>query len=171
MGKFIGFIELGSTLTFPLLTRSGDTPLNASSPPTFRIYGSSGLMTNGSGTTSFKDTGTITGATNASPIVVTSVGHGLTTGARVTITGVGGNTAANTTAVVTVLSSSTFSLDGVAGNGAYTSGGTWAATGLYKGSMACTAGNGFASGETYSIVYNATVNAAAWGDLDTFVVT
>src|SRR5262249_26844427 len=37
----------------------------------------------------------ITGATNASPIVVTSNGHGLTNGETVRISGVGGNTAAN----------------------------------------------------------------------------
>ncbi len=65
----------------------------------------------------------INGATNASPIVVTAAAHGLETGDRVTIASVGGNTAANGSFTVTVLSSSTFSLDGSVGNGAYTSGG------------------------------------------------
>jgi hypothetical protein len=70
-------------------------------------------------------TGTITDATNASPIVITSASHGLVTGTRVTVQSVGGNTAANNDYVITVLSSSTFSLNGSTGNAAYTSGGVW----------------------------------------------
>ena len=86
--------------------------------------------------------GTITGATNASPIVIaTSAPHGLATGMQVVIGGVGGNTAANnvppgllngqTTApnpswVITVVDATHFSLNGSTGNAAYTSGGTWA---------------------------------------------
>lgn len=65
-----------------------------------------------------------TAYTNATPIVVTTGVHGLVTGASVTITGVGGNTAANGSWPITVLSTTTFSLDGSVGNGAYTSGGT-----------------------------------------------
>lgn len=65
----------------------------------------------------------VTGATNASPIVVTTATHGLSTGNYVSITGVLGNTAANGTWVITVLSGTTFSLVGSAGNAAYTSGG------------------------------------------------
>lgn len=71
-------------------------------------------------------TGSISDATNASPIVVTtSAAHGLVSGAKVAISGVGGNTAANATWTVTVLSTTTFSLTGSTGNAAYTSGGTW----------------------------------------------
>ena len=69
--------------------------------------------------------GTILGASSADPIVVTSADHGLTTGSRVAITGVQGNTAANTTATITWISKDEFQLDGVAGNGSYTGGGTW----------------------------------------------
>ncbi len=65
----------------------------------------------------------VTGATNASPIVITTATHGLTTGDYASITGVLGNTAANGTWNITVLSSTTFSLIGSAGNAAYTSGG------------------------------------------------
>ena len=72
-------------------------------------------------------TGTITGATNASPIVITSAGHGLSTGDQVSITGVVGNTAANGVRAIISLSSSTFSLTGSTGSGAYISGGTWKA--------------------------------------------
>lgn len=66
----------------------------------------------------------VTGATNASPIVITTATHSLTTGDVVTIASVSGNTNANGTFRVTVVSSTTFSLDGSAGNAAYTSGGT-----------------------------------------------
>jgi len=67
----------------------------------------------------------VSGATNATPIVITtSSAHKLTTGAQVTIAGVGGNTNANGTWTITVVSSTTFSLNGSAGNSAYTSGGT-----------------------------------------------
>lgn len=85
--------------------------------------------------------GNVTNATNATPIVITTnAAHGLTSGDFVQIANVGGNTAANSTNTnpfwyVTVLSSTTFSLysdvarvTGVAGSGAYTSGGTWKAT-------------------------------------------
>lgn len=73
----------------------------------------------------------VTGATNATPIVVTTAPHGLEDQAIVTISGVVGNTAANGTFQVDVLSATTMALKtladyatNVAGNGAYTSGGT-----------------------------------------------
>lgn len=66
----------------------------------------------------------ITGATNASPIVITTAGHKWVTGQTVIIASVGGNTAANGTRVVTKISATQFSLNGTTGNGAYTSGGT-----------------------------------------------
>lgn len=72
---------------------------------------------------------TITAASNATPIVITSTAHGLATGDRVTIASVGGNTNANGDWKVVVLTANTFSIyteAGVAGagNSAYTSGGT-----------------------------------------------
>lgn len=68
--------------------------------------------------------GLVTGATNASPIVVTTdVNHLLVTGDRIDVSEVGGNTAANGQWTVTVLTGTTFSLDGSTGNGTYTSGG------------------------------------------------
>jgi len=82
----------------------------------------------------------ITGATQANPVVITSVGHGLTTGDHVAITGVVGMTELNgNTYHITTLSADTYSLQTVAVNGAnsytntdvdgtgftaYTSGGT-----------------------------------------------
>ncbi len=74
------------------------------------------------------DTGaalTITGATNATPIVITtSASHGLATNMFVRNAAVGGNTAANGEFQITVLSGTTYSLNGTVGSGAYTSGGT-----------------------------------------------
>lgn len=75
---------------------------------------------------------TVTAATNATPIVITAGTHGLTTGAVVTVAAVGGNTAANGTWVVTVLSTTTFSLNGSVGSSAYTSGGTATWTGAMQ---------------------------------------
>ena len=66
----------------------------------------------------------ITGASNASPIVITTAGHTWVTGQTVIIASVGGNTAANGTRVITKISATQFSLNGTTGNGAYTSGGT-----------------------------------------------
>lgn len=65
----------------------------------------------------------ITGASNASPIVITAASHGLETGDMVTVASVGGNTAANGDWEVRVLTVNTFELKGSTGNGAYTTGG------------------------------------------------
>ncbi len=76
---------------------------------------------------------TVTGATNASPIVITCGTHGLADGDPVTIASVGGNTNANVSgfAKVTGYSGTTFGLYSdkalttpVAGNADYTNGGT-----------------------------------------------
>jgi hypothetical protein len=67
---------------------------------------------------------TVSNATNATPIVVTAVGHSFLTGDKVQISGVGGNTAANGTFTITKIGVDTFSLDGSVGNGAFSSNGT-----------------------------------------------
>jgi hypothetical protein len=68
---------------------------------------------------------TVSGASNASPIQITTTGsHGLTTGDYVTITGILTNTAANGTFAITVVDGTNFTLDGSTGNGAYGGGGT-----------------------------------------------
>ena len=67
---------------------------------------------------------TITAATNANPIqITTSTAHGLATGAVVFVAGVLGNTAANGFWVANVTGANTFQLNNSIGNGAYTSGG------------------------------------------------
>lgn len=86
--------------------------------------------------------GTVTNATNATPIVITTgAAHGLSTDQLVTISAVGGNTAANGTFRITVTGASTFSLQtftgtNVAGSGAYTSGGVWVRADQANGSRA-----------------------------------
>ena len=68
---------------------------------------------------------TITGATNATPIVVTAAAHGLVTGDAISISGITGNTNANGYFRITRLTADTFSLQNystgadIAGNGAY----------------------------------------------------
>jgi hypothetical protein len=69
---------------------------------------------------------TITNATNSGGaiLITTSAAHGLTTGARVVIFSVGGVTAANGAWIVTVVNTTTFTLNGSTFAGSYTSGGT-----------------------------------------------
>ncbi len=160
---FIGFVSLASELKFLVVTATSATvPTASTTTPTYRVYGASGLMTNGTGSLTSKDTGNITGATNATPIVVTSANHRLQTGMRVTVASVGGNTAANGTWVITVVDANSFSLDTSVGNGAYTSGGTWTVTGLYEVAVTPTLGNGYAAGSFYDVVVNATIGGSAW---------
>jgi len=71
----------------------------------------------------------ITGATNATPIVLTITAHGYATGDYITIASVGGNTNANGDRKVVKIDADTFSITdtsdvAIAGNSAYTSGGT-----------------------------------------------
>ena len=71
--------------------------------------------------------GLVTGATNASPIVITSTNHGLLNGDFVSMSGVQGNTAANTATSfgITVVDPNHFSLNGTTGIGTYLGGGNW----------------------------------------------
>ena len=70
-------------------------------------------------------TGTITGASNAGPIVITGTTTGLVNGDSVTIGGVNGNTNANGTFTVQDVTANSFELQGTTGNGTYSGGGTW----------------------------------------------
>ena len=81
--------------------------------------------------------GEIKDASNASPIVITSLNHGLSSGVQVFIWGVTGNWNANTDYLkppnprtpplytITVTGAHTFELQGTTGNGVYLGGGTW----------------------------------------------
>lgn len=73
-------------------------------------------------------TGSITGATQANPCVITSTAHGLANGDIVYIHGVGGMTQINNLSFTAAsVATNTFELSGInsSGYGAYTSGGTW----------------------------------------------
>lgn len=167
---YLGMVALDSELSAVLMVRnSSSVPVQADSAPSIRVYGESGDAI-GLATLSSKDSGSVTGATNASPIVITSSDHGLQNGQRVTITGVGGNTAANTTATVANKTDNTFEMAGVAGNGDYTSSGTWVVTGLYSISLTPTLAGGFASGNSYSIIANYVVSSTSYVQVFTFTV-
>ena len=71
--------------------------------------------------------GAISGASDTSPIIITSANNGLVTGTQVEIAGILGNTAANGTWTITRIDANHFSLVGSTGTGVYTSGGTWTA--------------------------------------------
>lgn len=167
--QYIGMVPLASTLPVTILTRDGDTPKNSSITVNWRVYGPNGYLGySGSGA---QTTTAITGATNATPIVITSANHGLATGMRVTIAGVGGNTAANGDFTITVVDSNSFSLTGSVGNGAYTSGGTVTVAGLYTFSVVASTANGFLAGSSYTILVSATVSSVAKAYAYTFTVT
>lgn len=94
----------------------------------------------------------VSDATNASPIVMTTPTHGLADGDYVTQASVGGNTAANGSFYVKVTgySTTTYALYSdkaltvpVAGNGAYTSGGTVARLFRLPGILRKVGGNGY----------------------------
>ncbi len=73
-------------------------------------------------------TGSITDATQADPVVITSANHGLLDGQKISITGVGGMVELNDREFIVVgLTADTFELVGEDGTGhtAYSSGGTW----------------------------------------------
>ena len=92
-----------------------------------RLGGTTAALTGGTWTLNGQTrgtTGSITGATNATPIEITDTAHGYETGAGVVISGVGGNTAANGTWWITKTGANTYTLDDSVGNGTYTSGGT-----------------------------------------------
>lgn len=152
----MGLVELDGTLAAPFVTvDSAGRPADPAVLPTYRVYGPDGtLMNSGTGSLSKIDTGSVTGASNASPVVVTSAAHGLQTGTPVVVAGVGGNTAANGTFRATRVSASQFSLDGSTGNGAYTSGGTWHVAGMHRISLSVAGGLGYEAGKTYQALIN-----------------
>lgn len=119
-----------NTLTFSVLCPEGVAGANTNHP--VRISGGSVTVTK-----------TISGATNATPIeVTTTTSHGFTTGNFIVISGVAGNTAANGWWDITVTSATKFTLNTSVGNGSYTSGGSavrdWEAANITGGT--CTSG-------------------------------
>jgi hypothetical protein len=111
--------------------------------------------------------GSVTGATNATPIVLTvPTGHGINNADRIIVSGVGGNTAANGLFKAASVSATTVSLTteagaNVAGSGAYTSGGL-ALSGYTQIIVVSTATNA-----SPSVITTATPHGLVPGDLVT----
>ncbi len=107
---------------------NGATAVRLVAGDTVRVMGSpapTSLGINGTWTSgALQATTSVSGATNATPIEITVIAHGYSTGNTVVITGVVGNTAANGTWEITSTGANTFTLDGSAGNGVRTSGGS-----------------------------------------------
>lgn len=154
MDTFVGYCVLGDTYRdFLQVADAAGAPYEPDAAPAYRVYGPQGVLASVQGTMTLAHTGVVTAASNANPVVVTSAAHGLTSGTKVRVQGVGGNTNANGLFAVTRLSADTFSLP-VAGNGAYTSGGTWQVAGLYQAAVACLGGSGFEAGESFKLFYS-----------------
>jgi hypothetical protein len=124
-------VDTGAVVTS---TQLRDLSANVDDPNTLSI----GSGTWGAGTSTFNIPGVtanirsidVTGATNATPIVL-SVGstNGLHNGDSITVAGVQGNPAANGTWSIIVYNATQIELQGSAGSGAYTGGGKIAGTG------------------------------------------
>lgn len=171
-GEFIGFFDLDATLEAPIPIHNGsNAPADPSVAPNFRVYDGGALMNSGTGNLTKLDTGNITGASNTTPIVITSANHGLETGNRVTNSAVGGNTAANGDFTITKIGNDTFSLDGSAGIALYTTGGQWHVSGLYKLTIELDAGNGYEAGQVYFAVVTWIVSAVTYSKTISFGVT
>lgn len=114
-------------------------------------------------------TGSITGATQANPCVITSTAHGLSNGDKVYISGVGGMTQLNgNVCTVAGAAANTFQLSGVNSSayGAYTSGGTWSKVmtvycGYLKEALAAGAALDFGGGATCNVATAASAGAAS----------
>ena len=171
-GGELGVVELGSTLAAPIAVSAGDdVPADPSALPTYRVYGSGTTpVANGTGSASKMDTGVVANASNATPIVISQAAHGLQTGSSVTVAGVLGNTSANGTFSVIRITADTYSLTGSSGNGAYASGGTTHVTGLYRLSIAATAGDGYEAGKTYHVHVTWTIAGVQYSALYSFRV-
>lgn len=122
------------------------------------------------GSCTFLESGVVTGATNAAPVVYTAANHGLASGFVITVAGVTGNAGANASGVVTVLTANTFSIAGSIGTGAYVSGGIWHMTGLYTYTFAVASASGFESGTIYVSVLEGTSGGISFSYTETFQV-
>lgn len=117
------FAKLAQTLSAPAVIATPATRTKKSSSPSTGTV--SLLVASATGAISGIVNATVTGATNASPIVVTTTAaHTLASGNYVTVAGVLGNYAANGTFQIVVTGANTFQLVGTTGTGAYTGGGT-----------------------------------------------
>lgn len=169
---FCGFFDATDDIVLPFVTDDGDRqPIDPDAAPTFRVFGTSGAVASGDGTAALVESGSVSGATNASPIeVTTAAAHGLPTGAYVEVASVLGNTGANGSFFVTSTGETTFTLDDSTGTGAYTSGGTWKTVGLYAVTLTGAALSALEAGETYTVVVTWEESAAVRQKVLTFTV-
>ena len=119
------------------------------------------------GMTSIATAKAITGATQASPVVLTVTGHGIATGTQVYVSGVAGMTQLNTRIFkATVVDADRISLDGVDGTGfaAYTSGGS-VAVGVFYALKPSTDIATIGDGATLATDHWGTAGAAALFDV------
>ncbi len=128
---------LGSGVSSSVTSCEPSGSLNLLTNGTFETFTTPNSPTNWTinagvvGTNIFETLGTVTSASNASPIVITtSVNHGLITGQSVTIAG---NSAANGTWTITKTGATTFTLDTSVAAGLVT-GGTWTSSEQFRGS-------------------------------------
>jgi hypothetical protein len=163
MESYLGIFDLEDTFPLSFVTANANGQVQTpDSSPTYRGYGPSGPLDSSSGTAARYTSGaTITNATVANPsVITTNAAHGLATGDVVFISGVLGTTTVNGVRTVTVLSSTTFSV-GVAGVGAYTSGGVFSLNGMWKIELAATEANGYDAGN-FTIEVNWAVSAVQY---------
>lgn len=166
-----GFADEGTAFSFLVqVTDAAGAPAVPDAAPTYRVHGQNGLVASGTGSAALAESGSVSNATNASPIVITSTAnHGITTGQPVTVSGVGGNTNANGDHIATQLSPTTFSIP-VAGNAPYTSGGAWHSTGLYRVVLSGAVLASLESGKTYTAAVTFAVGGDPRTELHTFTV-
>lgn len=158
MDSHIGFVTAGDDLLIPLLTRTPGTLIVASADaaPSYVIYDSDGLnqvVAGGSGPFALRHSGTVTGCVTSGGLIkiTTPTTHGLVTGQVVDVASVGGVAAATGTWPITVVNSTSFTLNGSTFSGVYTSGGTWHVTGLYVAVHEIDEAE-YVAGKTYQIV-------------------
>lgn len=176
MNNFLGFVSLGSDLLIPLLTRAAST-LAIATPdanPTYAIYDADGTLqqvAGGTGSFAKRHSGSVSNATDSGGLIkiTTSAAHGLSSGAVVTLASVGGVSGANGTFKITVVDSTSYTLDGSTFSGSYTSGGTWYVTGLYSATHSIDTTN-YSAGQTYSVLCNWAVSSAQMGQVYSFTV-
>ena len=113
------------------IAANGTYQITVLDPNTFTLNGSDGAVNPATGNAAYLGggtwtQGTITGVSNAGPIVITTTSTaGLTDGDLVKVEGVLGNTAANGLFSITAVTSTSFTLVDSQGNGSYTMGGVW----------------------------------------------
>ena len=170
---FAGYTELDGNFVGLLLTKQDGALKDADALPTYRIYGPSGIMTGGTGTMAFLQSGSISSIENTTPIRVnTTAAHGLQTGQQLSISGVSGAVAGTVNGfsfAVTVIDSDTVELQSTTAAGTGT-GGSWHLTGQYTMTHAALAANGYDINETYTVVYAATIGGDSGAGQDTFAV-